>query len=100
MNRIWPNSFVEEANLTVNISALRKVLGDRPDGGEYIETVPKHGYRFVAEVTELLEEGEAAKPEAQTVLRPQHQPGESLNALKRSVQVAPPFPIIPPPPSP
>src|SRR5512143_3428970 len=45
MSRIWPNSFVEEANLTVNISALRKALGDRPDGREYIETVPKRGYR-------------------------------------------------------
>src|SRR2546423_6870826 len=53
MNRIWPNSFVEEANLTVNISALRKALGDRPDGQAYIDTVPKRGYRFVAEVTEL-----------------------------------------------
>jgi len=71
MARIWPNSFVEEANLTVNISALRKTLGDRPDGGEYIETVPKRGYRFVAEVTELLEEGETARPQVRIVLRPE-----------------------------
>jgi len=99
MNRIWPNSFVEEANLTVNISALRKVLGDPPDGGEYIETVPKRGYRFVAEVTELLEEGETAKPKAQTVLRPQHQPGESVKALE-AVQVVPALPIVPAPASP
>jgi DNA-binding winged helix-turn-helix (wHTH) protein len=70
MNRIWPNSFVEEANLTVNISALRKALGDRPDGGEYIETVPKRGYRFIAEVTELVEDGESARQKVRIVVRP------------------------------
>jgi DNA-binding winged helix-turn-helix (wHTH) protein/TolB-like protein len=56
MKKLWPNSFVEEANLTVNISALRKSLGDFPDGRELIETVPKMGYRFLGTVTELLEE--------------------------------------------
>ena len=56
MKKLWPNSFVEEANLTVNISALRKSLGDFPDGRELIETVPKRGYRFLGKVTELLEE--------------------------------------------
>ena len=48
MRRVWPDSFVEEANLTVNISALRKALGDTINGQEYIETVPKRGYRFIA----------------------------------------------------
>lgn len=56
MNKVWPNSFVEEANLTVNISALRKVLGETPDGQQYIETVPKKGYRFVVPVTEVQDE--------------------------------------------
>lgn len=56
MKQLWPNSFVEEANLTVNISALRKALGDTLDGQEFIETVPKHGYRFIAPVTEVPEE--------------------------------------------
>lgn len=50
MRQVWPDSFVEEANLTVNISALRKALGDTGDGERYIETVPKSGYRFVASV--------------------------------------------------
>ncbi len=50
MQQVWPDSFVEEANLTVNISALRKVLGEGPGGPHYIETVPKRGYRFIAEV--------------------------------------------------
>jgi TolB-like protein/DNA-binding winged helix-turn-helix (wHTH) protein/Tfp pilus assembly protein PilF len=46
MNQIWPETFVEEGNLTFNISVLRKALGKRPDGCPYIETVPKYGYRF------------------------------------------------------
>jgi DNA-binding winged helix-turn-helix (wHTH) protein len=53
MKRVWPNSFVEEANLSVNISALRRALGDTPDGQELIATVPKMGYRFVMPVREI-----------------------------------------------
>jgi DNA-binding winged helix-turn-helix (wHTH) protein/TolB-like protein/Flp pilus assembly protein TadD len=53
MRRVWPDSFVEDANLTVNISALRKQLGETPDGQQYIETVPRKGYRFAVPVTEL-----------------------------------------------
>ncbi len=48
MQRVWPDIFVEEGGLARNISALRKVLGDGPEGGSHIETVPKRGYRFVA----------------------------------------------------
>src|SRR5215213_150237 len=49
MKRIWPNTFVEEGNLTQNISLLRKALGETPGGVQFIETVPRRGYRFVAE---------------------------------------------------
>lgn len=55
MKRIWPDSFVEEANLSVTVSALRRALGEGPDDNRYVETVPRHGYRFVAEVTECSE---------------------------------------------
>src|SRR5436305_10646839 len=48
MEWLWPDSFVEEANLTQNIYMLRKALGE----GGYIETVPRRGYRFAAEVKE------------------------------------------------
>lgn len=48
MSRLWPNTFVEEANLTRNVYLLRKTLGKRPDGSEYIETIPRRGYRFTA----------------------------------------------------
>jgi DNA-binding winged helix-turn-helix (wHTH) protein/TolB-like protein/Tfp pilus assembly protein PilF len=51
MRKVWPDSFVEEANLTVNISSLRRVLGETAEGHPYIETVPKHGYRFVVPIT-------------------------------------------------
>lgn len=53
LQRVWPETFVEEVTLAKNISTLRKVLGEAPGGGEYIETHSKRGYRFVAEVREV-----------------------------------------------
>ena len=50
MNQVWNDSFVEEANLTHHISALRKALGEDKTGRRFIETIPRKGYRFVAEV--------------------------------------------------
>jgi DNA-binding winged helix-turn-helix (wHTH) protein len=47
---VWPNTIVEEVNLTVNVSALRKALDDGQNGREVIQTVPTRGYRFVAPV--------------------------------------------------
>jgi DNA-binding winged helix-turn-helix (wHTH) protein len=49
---VWPDSFVEEGNLTNNISILRKALGEGEGEQRYIETVPRYGYRFVAAVKE------------------------------------------------
>jgi DNA-binding winged helix-turn-helix (wHTH) protein/TolB-like protein/tetratricopeptide (TPR) repeat protein len=56
IKRLWPDSFVEEANLAVNISQLRKALGESEDGQPYIETVSKGGYRFAAPVREVRAE--------------------------------------------
>ncbi len=53
MKRVWPDAFVEEGNLNKNIFVLRKVLGEWDGSREYIETVPKRGYRFVAPVSEV-----------------------------------------------
>jgi len=50
---LWPDSFVEENNLTQQISQLRRALTDGADGQSYIETVPKLGYRFIPEVREI-----------------------------------------------
>jgi TolB-like protein/DNA-binding winged helix-turn-helix (wHTH) protein/Tfp pilus assembly protein PilF len=50
MKLVWPDSFVEESNLSQTIFVLRKTLGEAPDSRPYIETVPRRGYRFAAEV--------------------------------------------------
>jgi TolB-like protein/DNA-binding winged helix-turn-helix (wHTH) protein len=50
MEAVWPDSIVEENNLSQNISSLRRVLGENPGSHRYIVTVPGRGYRFVAEV--------------------------------------------------
>ncbi|HEX8249596.1 MAG TPA: winged helix-turn-helix domain-containing protein [Pyrinomonadaceae bacterium] len=55
MRRIWHDRFVEESNLTYNIKMLRKTLGDSASQPKFIETVPRRGYRFIAEVR-LVEE--------------------------------------------
>ena len=52
MQAVWPDSFVEDAKLTVSISALRKALGERRGEPQFIDTIPKKGYRFTADVTE------------------------------------------------
>ena len=57
MKRVWPDSFVEEGNLTQNISLLRKALGEGQNGHQYIETVARRGYRFVAPVYESRDGG-------------------------------------------
>lgn len=56
LQRLWADTYVEEGSLVQQVSHLRKVLGNRPDGGPYVETVAKRGYRFVAPVEELQEE--------------------------------------------
>ena len=52
MDAAWPGIAVEESNLSVQMAALRKLLGPAPNGGEWIATIPRVGYRFVGEVGE------------------------------------------------
>src|SRR6266436_5151199 len=49
--RAWPRTFVEEANLKIQVSALRRALGDGQGGHRYVVTVPGRGYNFVAPVS-------------------------------------------------
>jgi Tol biopolymer transport system component/DNA-binding winged helix-turn-helix (wHTH) protein len=56
MNRLWPDTFVEDANLTFNIKQLRKSLGDDARNPVYIETIARRGYRFIANVEEVPSE--------------------------------------------
>jgi DNA-binding winged helix-turn-helix (wHTH) protein/TolB-like protein len=50
MRLVWPDTFVEEVNLAKNISILRKLLAGADPSTEYIQTIPKRGYRFAAEI--------------------------------------------------
>jgi DNA-binding winged helix-turn-helix (wHTH) protein len=61
----WPDSIVEEANLTVHVALLRKTLGQ----AAVIETIPKRGYRLLAEPTERPLESEAERQTREAVLR-------------------------------
>lgn len=53
MQRLWPDSVVEDNNLDHNISKLRRALQDGSNGQKFIETVPRQGYRFIAEVQRI-----------------------------------------------
>jgi len=78
MERVWPDTAVEEGNLNRHISTLRKVLGESPNDHRYIVTVPGRGYRFVADVREVLEE-------SATVMR--HEPNGSGEAGEDAPEV-------------
>jgi DNA-binding winged helix-turn-helix (wHTH) protein/TolB-like protein/Flp pilus assembly protein TadD len=71
IERLWPDSFVEESSLAQNIFQLRKALGEAGSGERYIETIPKRGYRFAANVRELRPGADAdllVKRHSETVL--------------------------------
>jgi DNA-binding winged helix-turn-helix (wHTH) protein/Tol biopolymer transport system component len=67
MKRLWPDAFVDEANLANNISLLRKALGD---SANMIQTVPRRGYRFVGDVREEGAPPAVAVPERRLRRRP------------------------------
>src|SRR5262245_31711403 len=84
MQLVWPDQFVEENNLAQNIHLVRKSLRDGTGGARYIETIPKRGYRFVAQVEtlELTEEAERGKADdAAIVTLSNPLPNRSLSAL-------------------
>jgi DNA-binding winged helix-turn-helix (wHTH) protein/TolB-like protein len=66
MQTLWPDSFVEESSLTQNISLLRRALGETDDGRQFIETMPKRGYRFVVGVREIDESEAEVVTQART----------------------------------
>ena len=90
MNKIWADTFVEANNLTQYVSTLRRTLNR--EGDQYIETVPRRGYRFAAEVREVWEEDEAVIVEhrtrqslriEETVESDEETPGHGDSATKR-----------------
>jgi TolB-like protein/DNA-binding winged helix-turn-helix (wHTH) protein/Tfp pilus assembly protein PilF len=70
IERVWPDSFVEEGNLTYNISMLRKALGERAGDNGYIQTVPCQGYRFTADVVEACDRPVEAEVAEDATTRP------------------------------
>jgi|SRR5579859_616674 len=53
MKTLWPESFVEEGNLSQNVFVLRKILGQDQTGASFIQTIPRRGYKFVAPVRQI-----------------------------------------------
>ena len=82
MEAVWPDSIVEENNLTQNISTLRRVFGETPGSHRFIVTVPGRGYRFVAEVR--LREADAG-PEPQRIPETAIEPVETETERVASV---------------
>src|SRR5271169_5738314 len=90
MKAVWPDAFVEEANLSQNIFILRKALGDTPEDRRYIVTLPGRGYRFAAEVRTVMPDGEDLVIETRSrtqlvVDQKERVPDESLNAFQISL---------------
>ncbi|HET9284795.1 MAG TPA: winged helix-turn-helix domain-containing protein, partial [Candidatus Angelobacter sp.] len=80
---LWPESFVEEGNLSQNIFVLRKFLGDDRNGNAFIQTIPRRGYRFVAPVKSLettapLAAGQSPSPDYWV----RHSPFRSLQSFQ------------------
>jgi DNA-binding winged helix-turn-helix (wHTH) protein/uncharacterized membrane protein HdeD (DUF308 family) len=88
MDAVWPNTAVEESNLTVQISALRRALGDGRDGASYIQTVPGRGYRFTARVSDFslhLKDAAGSAPTA---------PPDAADAPKADLAELPPQSLV------
>ena len=82
MREVWGSAHVEEGNLTVNVSVLRKALDETPEQHRFIVTVPGRGYRFIADVVERSERPETAPPP------------ETPNAATAAEPAIPPVPAI------
>jgi len=86
LKEVWPDSFVEESNLSQNIFLLRKALGDTAENRQYIVTLPGRGYRFAATVRTITEQGEALVAHARTrtqilIEENEAETGQALKAL-------------------
>ncbi|HKR60599.1 MAG TPA: winged helix-turn-helix domain-containing protein, partial [Pyrinomonadaceae bacterium] len=93
MGAVWPDSFVEDSNLTVAVSQLRKALAENGNGAAYIETVPRGGYRFVADVREVDEQPGSLIVEkhtlSETVIEEEFLHEQSQSKIQSTAVVAP-----------
>jgi len=92
MKKVWPDTFVEEGNLTQNVSLLRKALGENASGPQFIETVPRRGYRFVAPVSRI----KAAEPVSSVISASGDHSITDIEDYSGSTSIARLLPAIPP----
>jgi predicted ATPase/DNA-binding winged helix-turn-helix (wHTH) protein len=85
--RAWPETFVEESNLKIQVSALRRALGDGQRGHRYLVTVPGRGYNFVAPVS-LEEPSRPTPPSIAPMQRPHNLPAAVTRMIGREEVVA------------
>jgi len=88
MEAVWPDSIVEENNLSQNISTLRRIFGETPGSHSYIVTVPGRGYRFVAQVREQTD-NDSATVEAEEATGPTSPENEAEAATVKGRQRLP-----------
>src|SRR5215204_1941355 len=82
MAEVWADSFVEEGNLNRTISRLRKILGESPNENRFVETIPRVGYRFIADVELVQERSQySTKLKAEEVQRPENKRGRTWLAF-------------------
>jgi len=86
LDAVWPDTSVEENNLNKSIHAIRHALGERPRDQKYIETVPKHGYRFIADVRRVDTVSGLTVAENGFVPKKPDSSGPELPSQSRSVQ--------------
>ncbi len=92
MRRLWPDSFVEESSLSQNIFQLRKALDEGNSGRQYIETIPKRGYRFAVAVREI--NGDAATSSPYLMSNQSLIKGDEAGLLVKSLAVLPFEPLL------
>jgi len=92
LKMVWPETYVEEATLAQNVFTLRKALGGS-EGEQYIQTIPRRGYRFVATVTEVMDEP-AGVPATPAAAAPSGTPGGVAIANERKIFSLAVLPLI------
>src|SRR5262249_55813140 len=85
---VWPEQIVEESNLTVNMSAIRRALGERANSPHYITTVSGRGYRFTADVRQFAGEALTIERESFARVTVEQEETESTSLLPSAGQIA------------
>jgi TolB-like protein/DNA-binding winged helix-turn-helix (wHTH) protein/Flp pilus assembly protein TadD len=100
MDALWPHVIVEDANLTVAVSQLRKALNQNGDNAEFIETIPRVGYRFVADVCEVIKEPAPLISEERKRLQPTADNAEANGTTTAPLELQAKISLLPEQPRP